>query len=84
MNEPNARWWIAALAGLILVLIVALVASQTEVAEGAAGLLGLVLLGIGLVALLLITAAVWPKYSWLWHVKSRKIIPSRIPPSCWP
>lgn len=63
MNELNARWWIAALVGLILVLAMALVATQTEVAEGAAGLLGLVLVGIGLVALLLVTSAVWPRFT---------------------
>jgi hypothetical protein len=63
MNEANVRWWLAGLVGLVLVLAVALVAAQTEIAEGAAGLLGLVLLGIGLVALLLVTGAVWPRFT---------------------
>jgi hypothetical protein len=63
MNDTNARWCIAGLAGLVLVLALALVAAQTEAAQGAAGLLSLVLLGIGLVALLLVTAAIWPRFS---------------------
>ena len=63
MNDTNARWSIAGLVGLVLVLALALVATQTEAAQGAAGLLGLVVLGIGLVALLLVTAAVWPRFN---------------------
>jgi hypothetical protein len=62
MNESNARWWIAGLVGLVIVLALALVAGQTEAAEGAVGLLGLLLLGIGLVALMLTTAALWPRF----------------------
>ncbi len=63
MNDTNARWWIAGLAGIVLVLALALVATQTEAAQGAAGILGLVLLGIGLVALMLVTAALWPRFT---------------------
>jgi hypothetical protein len=63
MNDTHARWWIAGLAGLVLLLASVLVAAQTQAAEGAAGLLGLALLGIGLVALLLVMAALWPRFA---------------------
>ena len=63
MNDMKTRWWIAGLGGLVLVLAVALIAAPPEVAQGAAGLLGLVLLGVGLVAVLLVTAAVWPHFT---------------------
>lgn len=63
MNNSENRWWPAGLAGLILFLALALGATQTQFAEQMVGLLGLIVLGICLVALLLIIAALWPGFT---------------------
>ncbi len=62
MNDMTNRRWIG-LAALILILALGLAASQTEFAQGAAGLLALLLMGVGLIALLLTVAALWPGFT---------------------
>jgi hypothetical protein len=57
------RWWFVALVALVLVMALALVAVETEYAQAAAGLVGLVLGGASLIVLLLIIAAVWPRFT---------------------
>jgi len=63
MNNVDGRWWLGGLVGLIASLALALMLSQTPLVEEIAGVLGLVALGVGLVALLLVLAAVWPGFT---------------------
>ena len=63
MNKVENRCWNAGLVALVLVLALALVATQTPLAEGAAGLAALIALAICLLALLLVTAALWPGFT---------------------
>ena len=62
MNHNDNRWWIAGVLGLILGLAIALSTAQTPFAEGGAWLVGLVGLGVLLIALLLVVAAIWPGF----------------------
>lgn len=60
MKEIGSRWWNAGLVAVCLVLLIFLVAAERPVVEGAIGFLGLVILGICLIALMLVVAALWP------------------------
>jgi hypothetical protein len=60
MNEGGNRWWNAYVLALVLVLLVALVAAKQPLAEGVVGVIGLVILGICLIALMLVVAVLWP------------------------
>jgi hypothetical protein len=60
MNKVGNRWWNAYVVVLSLVLLVSLVAAQQPLAEGVVGFIGLVILGICLIALMLVVAALWP------------------------
>jgi hypothetical protein len=63
MKDVSNRWWNIGLAALILVLIWTLVAAERPLTEGIAGLFGLVALGICLIALMLVVAALWPGFT---------------------
>ena len=63
MSKIENRWWNIGLVAVGLVLILALVAARKPLAEGIAGLAALVIVGIGLLALLLVVAAVWPNFT---------------------
>lgn len=63
MKDSENRWWPIGLAGLILFLALTLGITQTQFAEQMVGLLGLIVLGTCLVALLLIIAALWPGFT---------------------
>jgi hypothetical protein len=54
------RWWNVCLVALGLGLIVALVGASEPLVEGAIGLIGLVVVGICLIALMLVVAVLWP------------------------
>ena len=63
MNNIDSRGWLGGLVGLIAGLALALMLAQTPLTEEIAGVLGLLALGVGLTALLLVLAAVWPGFT---------------------
>lgn len=63
MNETKSQGWNAGLLAVILVLALTLLAAQLPWAEGAVSLLGLIALGVCLIALILVVAALWPAFS---------------------
>jgi len=66
MNDAlKERWCSVGLFALLalLALSFALAATKEPLAEGAAGLAGLILIGVCLIALLLVVAALWPGFT---------------------
>jgi hypothetical protein len=66
MNDAlKERWCSVGLLTLLalLALAFALAATDGPLAEGAAGLAGLILIGVCLISLLLVTAALWPGFT---------------------
>jgi hypothetical protein len=63
MNDREGRWWNAALLAALGLLALALVAGEDAGAEGLAGLLGVVAIGVALLAVVLVVAALWPGFS---------------------
>jgi hypothetical protein len=63
MKDVANRWWNLGVATVALVLILALTAAESPLTEGIAGLFGLAALGICLIALMLVVAALWPGFT---------------------
>jgi hypothetical protein len=68
MNDATKeRWCNTGLLALVLVLLLALalalVVKEGQLAQGGAGLLGLLLIGVCLIALLLVLAGLWPGFT---------------------